>query len=468
MKKFYMILAALLIGSMCFAQTIGERLPYFGQDNNVSEKTTGWYGEALGQYYYPMEAGEWVVLMPESFTGANVAGEQVTKIKFPCYTYPMDQSYSGTSFTLKIYEGCTPDEDLTTDGETENVTTVMGNMVYEQNITATLNSTNEVELTTPYTIGTNVFWVVLVANTKACILCDQPQLSNVVSYAALQTDPSILQMTGEPTEHYLMYYPAAGGDPAVLVTNDALLYLDADHTSVAYFETNPRLEIFVQGSGAYVENSDISAAFFNTYPNPTTNITELTISATQDLTVYPYIQNNGPDAVPTTETVNVSFTINGVDPYGQALPMQWSQPFQAGYYSPIQMSETEYGLTFTAAELDAAGITGTFDVCITATYTGVDNNAANNTACLHVTRPNPTAVEENIAAAVSVYPNPANDMFTVANAEGATIVVVNSLGQVVANIENAAANQTIDASNFANGTYFVKVNAEVVKINVIK
>ena len=79
-----------------------------------------------------------------------------------------------------------------------------------------------------------------------------------------------------------------------------------------------------------------------------------------------------------------------------------------------------------------------------------------------------TSAEENIAEAISVYPNPTSSMITVANAEGKDIVVINSLGQVVASIENAAANQTIDVSNFANGTYFVKVDAEVVKLNVVK
>ncbi len=78
------------------------------------------------------------------------------------------------------------------------------------------------------------------------------------------------------------------------------------------------------------------------------------------------------------------------------------------------------------------------------------------------------AAEENIAETISVYPNPTSDMVTIANAEGKDIIVVNSLGQVVASIENAAANQTIDVSNFANGTYFVKVDAEVVKLNVVK
>ncbi|MBR5983480.1 MAG: DUF2436 domain-containing protein [Bacteroidales bacterium] len=82
--------------------------------------------------------------------------------------------------------------------------------------------------------------------------------------------------------------------------------------------------------------------------------------------------------------------------------------------------------------------------------------------------PQPGAVEENIANEVAVYPNPTSSMITVANAEGKDIVVVNSLGQVVANIKNAAANQTIDVANFANGTYFVKVDAQVVKLNVVK
>ena len=79
-----------------------------------------------------------------------------------------------------------------------------------------------------------------------------------------------------------------------------------------------------------------------------------------------------------------------------------------------------------------------------------------------------SAVEENIAESIAVYPNPTSSMVTIANAEGKDIIVVNSLGQVVASIENAAANQTIDVTNFANGTYFVKVDGEVVKLNVVK
>ena len=79
-----------------------------------------------------------------------------------------------------------------------------------------------------------------------------------------------------------------------------------------------------------------------------------------------------------------------------------------------------------------------------------------------------TAVNSNIASNISVYPNPANDFVTVANAENANIVIVNMLGEVVANVNNASSNQNIDISKLANGTYFVKVDGEVFKINVVK
>ncbi|MDY0143692.1 MAG: choice-of-anchor J domain-containing protein [Bacteroidales bacterium] len=81
---------------------------------------------------------------------------------------------------------------------------------------------------------------------------------------------------------------------------------------------------------------------------------------------------------------------------------------------------------------------------------------------------NPVNVENNIAAAISVFPNPANNVITVANAENENIVVLNMLGEVVANISNASSNQTIDISNLSNGTYFVRVNSEVFKINIVK
>lgn len=81
---------------------------------------------------------------------------------------------------------------------------------------------------------------------------------------------------------------------------------------------------------------------------------------------------------------------------------------------------------------------------------------------------NPVSVANNVAAAVSVFPNPANNVITVANAENANITIINMVGAVVSTVENASANQTIDISELSNGTYFVRVDSEVFKINVAK
>lgn len=78
------------------------------------------------------------------------------------------------------------------------------------------------------------------------------------------------------------------------------------------------------------------------------------------------------------------------------------------------------------------------------------------------------SVDEMLANAIEVYPNPTNGQINIANAEGQNIVVINTLGQVVASINNATENQTIDMSGLCEGTYFVKVGTSVVKINVIR
>ena len=599
-----MILAALLIGSVCFAQKTTALTQKAIAPQSNQTRATGWYGSATLQGYQEMTNGAYFIMRPETYTGATTAGEQLTKIKFyivsPSQLQGEDATtyaeYTNLSYTIKIYEGSAMDEDLLTDGYTENNDAVLGTLVRTIPYTATASGEQIVELSEPYTITSANYWVAIVCNGNSLLATSATQISsNTVTLAQWQANerPEIPDGAFDNV-HYLLYEVDEYLDIDVPITAS---YTDNTYSAIAYYVLDAYLQIYVQGSGVYVENSDVSAGFLNTYPNPTSDITTLTISTTEDLVVYPYVQNNGPDAIPTDQSVNVTITINGVNPYEQEIPMQWDAPLGSGYYSPVQVSEA-YGLTFAASDLDALGVPSEFDVCITATYTGVDNNSANNTACLHVTRGgetpqtscdleallfndqqgtsavgatitlapeddlaiygaiknngpddantgtatmsismdgttinsqnvpftqyaiangqtlilaqigldhtqmdqlgisgtfeicfnisfngdsntannskcvtitrNTAAVEENIAEAVSVYPNPANDMFTVANAEGATIVVVNSLGQVVASIENAASNQTIDASSFANGTYFVKVNESVIKINVVK
>ena len=78
-----------------------------------------------------------------------------------------------------------------------------------------------------------------------------------------------------------------------------------------------------------------------------------------------------------------------------------------------------------------------------------------------------TSIDE-VETETSIYPNPASQNITITNVENADIEIVNALGQVVYANKNASGNISIDVRNFTNGTYFVKVNGSVSKINVVK
>ncbi|MDD3741115.1 MAG: T9SS type A sorting domain-containing protein, partial [Bacteroidales bacterium] len=73
---------------------------------------------------------------------------------------------------------------------------------------------------------------------------------------------------------------------------------------------------------------------------------------------------------------------------------------------------------------------------------------------------------------VTIYPNPTDGIITVGNVEGASIEIINIMGQVVKTVNSSYEVNNIDLSNFANGTYFVKVvkgsNVSTSKINLVK
>ncbi len=129
-----------------------------------------------------------------------------------------------------------------------------------------------------------------------------------------------------------------------------------------------------------------------------------------------------------------------------------------GSYLEIPTAYTEYVLDLSAYDGQNVYI-GIQCVSNDASITMIDNIDINTT----------TGVNElTETLKVNIYPNPASDIVTVANAENSTITIVNLVGEVVRTIENASANQTIDMSNLSNGTYFVKVDQEVFKINLSK
>ena len=81
-------------------------------------------------------------------------------------------------------------------------------------------------------------------------------------------------------------------------------------------------------------------------------------------------------------------------------------------------------------------------------------------------------VETTLEDVVKVYPNPTNGTLHIDNVNGATVEVYNMVGTMVDVINNASDFNTVNLSNYAEGTYLVKVYTEsgivIKKVNLVK
>ena len=73
------------------------------------------------------------------------------------------------------------------------------------------------------------------------------------------------------------------------------------------------------------------------------------------------------------------------------------------------------------------------------------------------------SINELEAGSVSVYPNPANQSFTIStanNLRNAEVHVYNSLGQKVQTLSMASSLETIDVSSLAVGNYVIQITSD--------
>jgi PKD repeat protein len=105
---------------------------------------------------------------------------------------------------------------------------------------------------------------------------------------------------------------------------------------------------------------------------------------------------------------------------------------------------------------------GDYTVILTATNecgTSIHQEVLSVNSCTNI---------DEVENVISIYPTPASNNITIVNAENANVEIINALGQVVYTNENISSNHTIDISNLSNGTYFVKINDSVSKVNVVR
>lgn len=204
-------------------------------------------------------------------------------------------------------------------------------------------------------------------------------------------------------------------------------------------------------------NCDLEAILGTSTTDFTPIPTSIAIGPEDDITFYPATKNNGPDEANNYAEVNILINGSPIDTYSKNL---------SGLTSGSTMALTDEGSTITADLMNLGGLTGSFEVCLQVSYEGTDGNTENNTSCVTITRT--TGLNSILESSISVYPNPANKTVYVRDAENSEIYVLNILGEVMTYIENASFNQAIYLEDYTTGTYFIKVNSNVIKLNVIK
>ncbi|MDA3910616.1 MAG: T9SS type A sorting domain-containing protein [Bacteroidales bacterium] len=423
MKRFTFLMLSFLLASITVFGQERQAIKLPADMQSANEQKSEWYGHSGIASLMPLAPGYEYAIRDT----ANVApvGSDITTVKF--YNDHENYGYPSVDYNIKIYE------DASFDSETGmSDPSASGTAVYTQSYTAIATGMQEVELTTPYTVSSGEYWVAI-ENAHA-------------------TDTAAMFMGGldaTTNGQYVMLYNYSGTDYWL---NIALM--DGIHPAT--------LSFYYDDGGVYEETSDIEPSFLDVYPDPTSNISELTISETEDLVLYPIITNNGPDA--TSENMTYSATINGNELIAATEFDLTTNPLENGYYTPIILPDGAY--TITAAELDALTLPATFDVCFTSTYAGTDPAEGNNTACITVTRgeiAETTCDLEAVFMTSNTDPTPIAPTMSITPTEDITLFPgVNNLGPDEANTTasvvftvdgNELLSQSIDMTGLPSGSF---------------
>lgn len=518
-KVLFTMMAALLICGMSFAQPKFSKERTLAKKAQITNaEKSNWAGSRSLYYLYKMEANDEVAIVPPVFD-SNISGT-ITKVAISRTendtTYSDFNLYNGRSFTIKIYEGAELTGEYAQYGLYD--LSSAGTVVYEQNVTVPEgwdcyeDGMYEVELTTPYEIpdGT-VYWIAIKANSKA-LLSQSNTPSDLegaqyvyyteegygtfwtepiyddgtyfVAFAAYYDDgsayedqvdirswfgnkypsPEEISVLSIGDSDDLVFYPFFSNDgPDVLPSTTAV-------QTVCYI-TDGETEYHVGGDVEFNEplGFDLPGGYFVRLTNDgkvtvsNETLAELFPNAI-DLTIHfittapvndPNPDNNEATLLVTITHLNPAQNLNA-DVEGSNVTLTWDAPEAGGATlqgylifrdgTQIGMLSASKPRTFT----DSNRPDGVYEYCIRAKY--AQGNAED--ICVEVTTDGINSIDaENIA----VYPNPATNYVKVANAEGAAISVINNIGQVIANISNASADQEINVSAFAKGIYTIRI-----------
>lgn len=354
-------------------------------DGSIAPTNT-WYGNAEYNDYNLFPNTYQIVIRPENY-GNFEAGNKILKVRFSTYNGARTSSYTdytNTSFTIKIYENSSMDNNLVNNGYTTSINNCLGTVAYSQNYTAESFASDEsikthiVDLETPYTIRNGVnFWIAVVANGNTLFLCNDVEVGEPIEVSSYVSSMAIAAASG----NYL--YTESYSSTDRLYLNYAAYYADNSRTTVQTYSVEYELSYYISdGDSPYMLTSDFEAFFLVSNTDLHYADETMSLGATDNLVVYPGVQNNGPDDA--TEPTYVSLKIGS-----EILAQRTINSLSAGYYTFMNTS-SPYSYSISAETMNEMLLTGTFDICLTVDYSGHDNNESNNTACITVTRETPS------------------------------------------------------------------------------
>lgn len=461
MRKFITFLSLFLIGTISFAQNIRDYDENFVVEPSQHEaKTTAWHGvsNSNGNTQETFLATEFFFFKPWMVEGALTSGERVTKVKvhvLQSASISANPPTSGT-VTIEIYQGV----DTSALYANNPTLAALGTLVSSEVATVEFGTETIITLQNPYTITDQLYVVVVKPEGAYNFLEKVVTISTPFAYTEYLANQQVWRnyVISEPSEVVWLYKGAYSGQTPTLRSNVALYYYNSNRDSLQVREYIPYMSVYIEGEGEYQPSCNLEAGFLTGNTQPLVkydNYAQVTISGTEPFPYTIYIENTGIDNLPVSNDNTFTVTANNSVLY-------------TSYISNEDILEVGYIYLFTdAIATDVlAQLPGVFELKVES-HSPYDSYTQDNKNVLVVNNL-ATSIKENTLNPLSVYPNPAKEMFTITNPEGAYLQVINSLGQVVYAVKNAPANCVINSANWVAGIYFVKIDTQVVKLNIMK
>lgn len=259
----------------------------------------------------------------------------------------------------------------------------------------------------------------------------------------------------------------AGKSIATFSTN--VTFITGSFNGVADFNPDPAASNTISSNGA----TDVFFAKYYTCTvgSPSVTVNNGTVCAGQSFTMIPngalsYTYSNGNSVV--SPTINATYTVTGYDVYGcynTAVSSVSVNPLPViTVVSSSSVLCNGQTATLTPSGAQTYSITGGVYIVtptVTTTYTisGTGTNGCENSTAFTQTVSACTgldALTANENNKLIVFPNPSTGLFTLQFKAGASISVLNVLGETILRTNTTSEFHTIDLKGQANGIYFVQ------------